>query len=319
MAGESPAENGITLHGHRVSYREAGRGHRRAVLLVHGLAAGSATWAPVLAPLGRHMHVLAPDLLGHGHSDAPHSGDYSLGGFATGLRDLLVALDVDRVTVVGHSFGGGVAMQFAHQFPEFTERLVLVSSGGLGHDLTLALRAASLPGTEWVLRSASSLTPRWMRRTVHRVAHAVGNVPGSDLDGVYTAWESFRDRGTRSAFVQTVRGALEPSGQRLDGAQRLHLLNEVPVLLVGGGRDRVIPVEHTEAAHERLPGSRLEIFDQAGHFPHTEQPLRFAALLREFVDTTVPAAGDRQALRRRILGTGTGTDRPAAAADGAAL
>ncbi|MDN5917579.1 MAG: alpha/beta fold hydrolase [Pseudonocardia sp.] len=310
MAGHPPAEQAITLHGHRVSYREVGRGQRRAVLLVHGLAASSSTWAPVLEPLGRHAHVLAPDLLGHGNSDAPHSGDYSLGGFATGLRDLLVALDVDRVTVVGHSFGGGVAMQFAHQFPELTERLVLVSSGGLGHDLTLALRAASLPGTEMVLRSAASLTPRWMRRTVHRVAHAVGSAPRSDLDGVYTAWESFTDRGTRSAFVQTVRGALEPSGQRLDGAARLHLLTEVPVLLVGGGRDRVIPLEHTRAAHERLPGSRLEIFDQAGHFPHAEQPQRFAALLRDFVDTTMPAAGDRQALRRRILGRPL--ERPAA-------
>lgn len=303
MAGDTPAEHEITLHGHRVSYRETGRDRRHVVLLVHGIAGSSETWAPVLAPLGRHSRVIAPDLLGHGRSDAPHSGDYSLGGFATGLRDLLVALDVDRVTVVGHSFGGGVAMQFAHQFPEFTERLVLVSSGGLGHDLTLALRAASLPGTEWVLRSASSLTPRWMRRTVHRVAHAVGNVPGSDVDGVYTAWESFGDRGTRSAFVQTVRGALEPSGQRLDGAERLHLLTEVPVLFVGGGRDKVIPLEHTRAAHARLPGSRLEIFDRAGHFPHAEQPLRFATLLRDFVDTTVPAPGDRQSLRRRILGT----------------
>ena len=153
MADDAPTVHEITLHGHRVNYREAGRGHRRAVLLVHGLAGSSTTWAPVLEPLGRYVHVLAPDLLGHGNSDAPHSGDYSLGGFATGLRDLLVAMDVDRVTVVGHSFGGGVAMQFAHQFPEFTERLVLVSSGGLGHDLTLALRAASLPGTELVRKS----------------------------------------------------------------------------------------------------------------------------------------------------------------------
>lgn len=303
MADDTPAGQNITLHGHRVSYREAGRDGRHVVLLVHGIAGSSATWEPVLEPLCRHSRVLAPDLLGHGDSDAPHSGDYSLGGFATGLRDLLVALDVDRATVVGHSFGGGVAMQFAHQFPEFTERLVLVSSGGLGHDLTLVLRAASLPGTELVLRSASSLTPRWMRRTAHRVAHAVGRAPGSDVDGVYTAWESFGDRGTRSAFVQTVRSALEPSGQRLDGAERLHLLADVPVLFVAGGRDRVIPVEHTVVAHERLPGSRLEIFDQAGHFPHAEQPLRFATLLRDFVDTTLPAPGDRQSLRRRILGT----------------
>lgn len=302
MADESPIEREMLLHGQRVSYREAGRGARHAVLLVHGLAASSLTWAPVIAPLGRHLHVLAPDLLGHGSSEAPRSGDYSLGGFATGLRDFLVALDVERVTIVGHSFGGGVAMQFAHQFPQMTERVVLVSSGGLGHDLTLALRAASLPGTGLVLRSAASLTPRWMRRTVQRIAHAVGSVPRSDVDGVHAAWESFADHGTRGAFVQTARGALEPSGQRLNGAQRLHLLSEVPVLLVGGDRDKVIPLEHTLAAHERLAGSRLEVVGGAGHFPHAEQPLRFAALLREFVDGTAPADGSREALRRRILG-----------------
>ncbi|MBN9733534.1 MULTISPECIES: alpha/beta fold hydrolase [unclassified Pseudonocardia] len=302
MTGESPAEREILLHGQRVSYRETGAEHRRAVLLVHGLAGSSSTWAPVLAPLGQHLHVIAPDLLGHGSSEAPRSGDYSLGGFATGLRDLLVALGIERVTIVGHSFGGGVAMQFAHQFPEYVERVVLVSSGGLGHDLALALRAASLPGTELVLRSAASLTPRWMRRTVHRIAHRVGSVPASDVDGVHAAWESFADRGTRGAFVHTARGALEPSGQRLDGAQRLHLLDEVPVLLVGGDRDKVIPLEHTLAAHERLSGSRLEVFPGAGHFPHAEQPSRFAALLHEFVDGTAPADGGRDAVRRRILG-----------------
>ncbi|MEJ8277459.1 alpha/beta fold hydrolase [Pseudonocardia spirodelae] len=292
----------IELHGQRVSVREAGRGAGPAVLLVHGLAASSRTWEPVLDALGDRMHVIAPDLLGHGASEAPRSGDYSLGGFATDLRDLLAALGVDRVTIVGHSFGGGVAMQFAHQFPELTERVVLVSSGGLGHDLTLALRAASLPGSELVLRSAASLTPTWLRRGAHRLAHRVGRAPRSDIDGVHTALESFADRGTRAAFVRTARGALEPSGQRLDGAQRLHLLAEVPVLLVGGARDRVIPLAHTLAAHERLPASRLEVFDDAGHFPHVERPQRFAALLREFVGGTAPAPGDRESIRRRILG-----------------
>ncbi|WP_224390403.1 alpha/beta fold hydrolase [Pseudonocardia sp. ICBG1293] len=302
MVDRSPQEREILLHGQRVSYRETGRGEGPTVLLVHGLAASSRTWAPVFDALGGGLHVIAPDLLGHGASEAPRSGDYSLGGYATGLRDLLAALEVERATIVGHSFGGGVAMQFAHQFPESTERVVLVSSGGLGHDLTLALRAASLPGTELVLRSAASLTPPWMRRAAHRLAHRVGRVPPSDIDGVHTALETFADRGTRGAFVQTARGALEPSGQRLDGAQRLHLLEEVPVLFVGGDRDRVIPLAHTLAAHDRLPESRLEVFDGTGHFPHAEQPARFVALLGEFVDGTAPAGVDRDSLRRRILG-----------------
>ncbi|MEJ3653994.1 alpha/beta fold hydrolase [Pseudonocardia sp. TRM90224] len=122
----------ISLHGRPVTFLEAGRGcGGPVVVLLHGLASSSKTWSETLPLLGRTMHVIAPDLLGHGESAKPRSGDYSLGAYAAGLRDLLVVLGFERVTIVGHSFGGGVAMQFAYQFPELTARLVLVASGGL--------------------------------------------------------------------------------------------------------------------------------------------------------------------------------------------
>jgi pimeloyl-ACP methyl ester carboxylesterase len=294
-------EREILLHGQRVRFLEAGADSGGpVVVLLHGLASSSQTWSSVLPHLGRHAHVIAPDLLGHGRSAKPRSGDYSLGAYAAGLRDLLVTLGLDAATVVGHSFGGGVAMQFAYQFPELAERLVLVASGGLGKKVTIALRAATLPGTAVVLRVAAAITPRWLSRVVQRTVRAVPALDRPDLAGVATAFDSFTDHGARGAFAQTVRGALNWSGQRLEGTERLYLLADVPVLLVAGSRDSVIPVAHTVGAHDLLPGSHLEIFDGAGHFPHDEQPVRFADLLMQFLTSTTAARSDLQSLRRRL-------------------
>jgi pimeloyl-ACP methyl ester carboxylesterase len=291
-------ERDVLLHGRRVSFLEAGADSGGpVVVLLHGLASSAQTWSAVLPHLGRRAHVIAPDLLGHGRSAKPRSGDYSLGSYAAGVRDLLITLELDRATVVGHSFGGGVAMQFAYQFPELVERLVLVASGGLGTGVTLALRAATLPGTPMVLRALSALTPPWLTRLACRAVPALDR---PDLLGMATAVGSFADRGARGAFAQTVRGALDWSGQRLEGTERLYLLADVPVLLVGGSRDSVIPVEHTVHAHDLLPGSRLEVFEGAGHFPHVEQPGRFADLLGRFLTGTSAARSDLHSLRRRL-------------------
>jgi pimeloyl-ACP methyl ester carboxylesterase len=292
----------IRLHGQDVTFLEAGADSAGPlVVLLHGLASSSTTWSATLEILGRDAHVIAPDLLGHGQSAKPPSGDYSLGAYAAGLRDLLVALGLDHATVVGHSFGGGVAMQFAYQFPELTDRLVLVASGGLGHEVNFALRAATLPGAALVLQVASAITPHWLLRLAQQLLPLVPAVSATEIDGLVGALGSFADRGARGAFAQTVRGMLNWSGQRLDGTERLYLLTEIPVLLVGGGRDSIIPIGHTLNAHELLPGSVLEIFDDAGHFPHAEQPWRFARVLGDFLVSTDPAHADLPWLRRQLL------------------
>ncbi len=292
----------VALHGRLTAFREGGAtSGGPVVLLVHGLASSSTTWAAVLPTLARHAHVIAPDLLGHGGSAKPRSGDYSLGAHAAELRDLLLALDVGKVTVVGHSYGGGVAMQFSYLFPELVERLVLVSSGGLGREVTFALRAATLPGTALVLRMAATVAPTWLPRLVRLVLRAVPSASPSEINGLARAFASFADEGTRGAFAQTVRGALDWSGQRLEGAERLYLLAELPVLLVAGDRDSVIPAAHTVDAHRLLPHSALEIFVDTGHFLHTERPQLFARLLQEFLNTTRPADGDRHSRRRQLL------------------
>jgi pimeloyl-ACP methyl ester carboxylesterase len=280
------AADEIRLHGHRVRFHLAGEGP--VVVLLHGIASTADTWAPVVDALAVHHTVLAPDLLGHGASAKPR-GDYSLGAYACGVRDLVTALGVERATVVGHSLGGGIAMQFAYQFPERVERLVLIASGGLGREVHPILRAATLPGSELVL---ALLGGGWVRAAGGAVGAAMARVglrTGEDLAGVATGIASLGEAGARSAFVHTARAALDAGGQRVSATDRLYLAAALPTLIVWGERDPIIPVAHGRAAHDAIPGSRLEVFAGAGHFPHREDPLRFVSALEDFLRSTRPA------------------------------
>ena len=276
----------LTLYGHHVSYRMAGSGP--GLLLLHGIANSSETWESVAEQLCRRFTVIAPDLLGHGQSATPR-GDYSLGAHATGARDLLSALGHDHVTVVGHSLGGGIAMQFAYQFPERCERLVLVSSGGLGREVHLLLRAAALPGADWVLPALTASRLVGLGRGVGGVLQKVGLAPGGDLQVLARGYASLDNPGSRQAFLHTVRAVIEPGGQRVSARDRLALAALLPTLIVWGERDSIIPVSHGAAAHAEMPGSRFEVFEGAGHMPHDDDPERFADLLVEFCART-PAA-----------------------------
>jgi pimeloyl-ACP methyl ester carboxylesterase len=280
----------IHLHGHEVCYRSAGdRGP--LVLLVHGITGCAATWDPVTERLARDHRVLVPDLLGHGDSAKPR-GDYSLGAHAAGLRDLLIALGEERATVVGHSLGGGIAMQFAYQFAERVERLALVSSGGLGREVSLLLRAAALPGAGRVLPLVAA---PWLLGAGAATARALGRVglrAGSDLSGMAQGIASLGSVEARAAFIATVQSVIDPGGQRVNASDRLYLAAEVPTLIVWGERDPMIPVAHAHSAHAAMPGSRLELFEDAGHFPFHDDPERFAAVLADFVAATAPATID---------------------------
>jgi pimeloyl-ACP methyl ester carboxylesterase len=290
----------VPIHGRRLAYREAG-GEGPTLLLVHGITNSSLTWAPITERLTRQgMHVLAPDLPGHGDSERQR-GDHSLGAHASILRDLLSVVDVERVTVVGHSLGGGVAMQFSYQFPELVERMVLVSSGGLGREVSLAIRAATLPFAEQVIGVGASWPVTRVAGLIGGALDRVGVKPGGDFQEIMEGLSSLSDRERREAFVRTARSVISPRGQRVAATDKLYLAADVPTLLVAGGRDFVIPAEHTRAAARLAPGSRLEVFEDAGHFPHLDQPDRFADLVVRFVEDTEPARFDRQRSRRRIM------------------
>ena len=280
------------IHGYRRAYRMAGGGP--ALLLVHGISDHSGTWVHLLPELAKRYTVVAPDLLGHGGSDKPRA-DYAAGAYACGMRDLLTVLDIDRVTVVGHSLGGGVAMQFAYQFPERCERLVLVDSGGLGREVNVLLRAATLPGAELVLPLLAHARLIDGGRRVGGLLSRIGLHLTTDLDEIARGHASLTDPETRSAFVHTLRTLIEPGGQRIDASDRLYLAHHIPLLLVWGERDRIIPVSHGRAAHAHVPNSRLEVFPAAGHFPQLEDPQRFVDVLKDFIDTSDPSRMDHDA------------------------
>ena len=273
----------LELHGHRVSYRTAGSGP--ALLLLHGIANSSETWESVAPALSERFTLIAPDLLGHGESATPR-GDYSLGAHASGARDIVTALGHERVTVVGHSLGGGIAMQFAYQFPERTERLVLVSSGGLGREVHLLLRAASLPGADYVLPALTSRRLVGLGRELGGLLARVGLEPGGDIGVLARGFASLDNTGSRQAFLHTVRAVIEPGGQRVSANDRLALAARIPTLIVWGDQDSIIPVAHGAAAHEAMPGSEFVTFPDAGHMPHDDDPERFASALIEFCDST---------------------------------
>jgi pimeloyl-ACP methyl ester carboxylesterase len=308
----------VELHGHHVSYRTAGSGP--VVLLVHGVAGTSEQWADIAPALAEEFTVLAPDLLGHGQSAKPQ-GDYSLGAYAVSLRDLLVVLGHRRATIVGHSLGGGIAMQFAYEYPVFAERMVVVSSGGLGREVHPLLRAATLPGAELVLPLLAHQRVLGAGGAVGQILARLGLRAGPDIAEMARGYASLGDAEARAAFLHTVRAVIDYTGQRVSAADRLYLASLLPTLIVWGRRDPLIPAVHGEFAHGQMPGSRLEIFEDAGHFPHLDDPIRFAALLRDFLEETKPAElefsdEDLDELRQRILdhsrrSTSTGEVLPA--------
>ncbi len=276
----------LTIHDQRMTYRTAGEGP--VLLLIHGMAGSATTWKQVMPALSERFTVVAPDLLGHGRSDKP-AGDYSLGAFASTLRDLLVALGPEHATMVGQSLGGGVAMQLAYQYPERCERLVLVGSGGLGREVNPLLRYLSLPGSEAVLRLACAAPVRGAVEKVAGLASRVGLHPAPVVAELWRSYASLADDATRRAFLRSLRAVIDPRGQVVSAANRLHLAAEIPTLIVWGDADPIIPVEHAHAAHAAIPGSRLEIFEGVGHYPHCEAPERFVEVLTEFIESTVPA------------------------------
>ncbi|MEI4272882.1 alpha/beta fold hydrolase [Klenkia sp. LSe6-5] len=280
------------VHGHTRAFVTAGSGP--AVLLLHGIGNSAQTWAGVLDRLAEQHTVIAPDLLGHGDSDKPR-GDYSVAGYANGMRDLLSVLDIERATVVGHSLGGGIA----YQFPERCQRLVLVSSGGLGPELSLGLRLATLPGADLVLDLLTDAP--WPLRTglaaLRRAGSALGWQQAEDLAEAGEALLELRDAEARTALLRTLRSVADVHGQAVTSLDRLYLAAELPTLVVWGTRDRIIPVAHAHTVARTVRGAQVELFEGAGHWPHLSAPDRFAAVLLDFLAATPPVDHDRDTWR----------------------
>ncbi|GED99481.1 alpha/beta fold hydrolase [Gordonia crocea] len=311
-----------TIHGYRRAYRIAGSGP--PVVLIHGIGDNSSTWEPIMARLASDYTVIAPDLLGHGFSDKPRA-DYSIAAFANGVRDLLWVLGHERVTVVGHSLGGGVAMQFYYQFPSMVSRLALVAAGGVSRDVSPALRLATLPGASQalgLLRLPGAMTAL---DTTTRALAAIPPLPGPakslspvnhllDRSDLMRILRDLSPRDARAAFGRTLRAVVDWRGQHISMLDRSYLTSSIPVLIAWGTDDPVIPYRHAELAHAAIAGSVLESFEGCGHFPFRDEPDRFAGLVSRFIETTTPAVFDPFEWRAKLLNgadpVGAGVSKP---------
>ncbi|ACC40447.1 MULTISPECIES: alpha/beta fold hydrolase [Mycobacterium ulcerans group] len=293
-----------TIHGYKRAFRIAGSGP--AILLIHGIGDNSTTWTGIHAKLAQRFTVIAPDLLGHGRSDKPRA-DYSIAAYANGMRDLLSVLDIERVTIIGHSLGGGVAMQFAYQFPQLVDRLILVGAGGVTKDVNVVFRLASLPmGAEALALLRLPMVLPTVQLAGKVLGMALGSTAlGQDLPNVLRILDDLPEPTASSAFTRTLRAVVDWRGQIVTMLDRCYLTQAIPVQIIWGSRDAVVPVRHAEMAHAAMPGSKLEVFEGSGHFPFHDDPARFIDIVLRFIDSTQPPEYDQAALRE-LLRTGGG-------------
>jgi pimeloyl-ACP methyl ester carboxylesterase len=221
-------------------------------------------------------------------------GDCSLGAFSVWLRDLLDELDISRVTLVGQSLGGDVAMQCVHEHPDYCGRLVLIGSGGLGPEVGWTPRLLSAPGAELLLPVIAAPAVVAFGDRVWSWLAPLG-VPSARAAEAWSAYSSLSNRPARAAFLRTLRSVVDHRGQAVSAFNRLHFASGLPTLLIWGDHDRIIPVAHAHAAHDALPGSRLVILPGVGHYPHLEAGDAVLNTLDDFFATTTPWQRSRPA------------------------
>jgi pimeloyl-ACP methyl ester carboxylesterase len=278
----SAEEHRMPLNGGAISYTKAGAGP--VVLLIHGLGGTRRTWQHLIPGLARTHTVIAPDLPGHGLSDPP-AGDYSLGAQACAMRDLLLTLGHPRASIVGHSLGGGVALQLAYQFPERIERVVLISSGGLGAEVTPILRAATLPGADTVVAGLSTIPAALTQRLFGVLPALIGP---SDTRVLADVLRSLTDGQQRRAFLHTARTVIHRRGQTVGAGYQLGLLREVPLLIAWGINDKTIAPHHHDGFAKRIPHAVTAQIPDAGHYPHETAPAQLLSAIQTFLAATQP-------------------------------
>lgn len=276
------------VNGLRIGWRDSGPADGHPIVMIHGLVESSRTWDKVTPYFNDRYRVIAIDLLGHGASSAPIFGaDYSIPALATHVRDLLLLESVDHATVVGHSLGGGVALQLAYLWPKMVSRLVLEDSGGLGRSVSPLLRMLAIPGLADPFVHLA-VSPRTVG-IVRKAAELAGMHQHGKVEDWLRAAELLATRSNRRAVLSLIRGVIGSAGQRVSAADRLHITAHLPVLVMWGERDSIIPVGHARRAERMMPGARVEYFPNSGHFPHLDDPKAFAELVHDFLDTTKPA------------------------------
>jgi pimeloyl-ACP methyl ester carboxylesterase len=242
--------------------------------------------------------VIAPDLPGHGESNAP-AGDYSLGAHAAALRDLMVVLGYSSTSVAGHSLGGGIALQFAYQFPSRIRRLLLISSGGLGPELSVLLRAATLPGAATIVAGLASL-PESVTRSLFPTVILPGLLARQDAGPAAGLLRGLAGSGQRAAFLRTARSVADWHGQTVSANRQLVLLTDIPVMIAWGSNDKTIPPHHHRALARQLPEPHLVEIANAGHYPHETAPEALTSAILAFLASTTPFTYDETRWRELL-------------------
>ena len=286
MSQRRPRHSSVQIDGHRLVYTDAGPARGPVVLMLHGMVSDSTTWQRSVDLLSsRGFRVIAPDMLGHGASDKPRRG-YTLESFARHASELLTSLRVRAATVVGHSYGGAVAMAMAHYHPQKVDRLVLVAAGGLGREVHPVFRAATLPGARTVVRLLVNRQTAlvYRRPRIHRSLRLSPDV----VANLSRAGRGLSTTDGRAAFFATLHSAIRPSGQRGSMLEHDYIARDLPTLIVWSERDPVVPVAHAHNTHAHLGNSRLVIFPGSTHQPHHYNADLFADAVTDFIRSTAP-------------------------------
>jgi pimeloyl-ACP methyl ester carboxylesterase len=244
-------------------------------VLLHGLTDCNRTWTHLILRLARHRRVLAPDLPGHGLSERPDAS-YELGWYAHLLGRWLEASDLETVDVVGHSFGGGVALMMLPEFRHRIRRVILVSSGGLGREITILLRLASIPHI--VEHFGQPFMGTGTKLAIMAGGGAFSRKDVARLSAINA------QSGSARAFARTVRDLVGWRGQRRSFLQRPPELVLPPIAVFWGDRDSIIPISHARALAKSMDGVRLTVFEGCGHYLHQQQPDAFVRSVGRFLD-----------------------------------
>ena len=258
-------------------YRVVGSGD--PVILLHGIGGFLEYWDANIEALAQGQQVYALDMLGFGRSTKPPAA-YTLAFLAQNVQAFAHALQLDRVSLVGLSLGGGVALQFARMFPSRVRKLVLVASAGLGRRIGASLRLATLPVLGELFTRPSPAGTARAYRSIVADPRCIGDA------WLNTAYQMALESGAQRTFLSALRASANVLGVRPHAYKPIvHDLPRItaPTLVVWGKQDPLVPAAYAHVAAQGLPHARLHLFHRCGHLPQLEYVDAFNQLVRTFL------------------------------------
>ena len=252
------------------------------IIFIHGLGGFVENWEDNIIELSKVRQVYALDLAGFGFSDKPDV-DYTISYFADFVRDFMITSGIEKATMIGESMGGGIALQLALKYPEKVEKIVLAGSSGLGKEVSISLRLLTLPiFGERLSRPSKEGTKQFFEQLFY-------NKEIIQEEWIEYDYQLSLQPGVQRSLLRALRSLCNIWGQKrkiylpiLENLQKI----EIPVLILWGAQDQIVPVSHAHRAKKILPNARIHIFDPCGHVPNIECADEFNALVTGFMSET---------------------------------